>query len=369
MDPPAHSQEPPAPTPRAVVERFLGATPALSIEPLGAGLINTTYRVDSAEGRYVLQRINDRVFPEPERIVANLARLHALLEAHPEADVRLPRLRAPQGCQPFVRDAIGQVWRMMAYIGPSRTLQAVETSGQAAQIGRTLGRFHRLAAALDPAELDIVLPGFHDTPGYLAQLDDLLGARQPPAGVAALIDFIDKRRAASRTLADALEQGRTRLRVTHGDPKLDNLLFAPDGDRALCLIDLDTVQPGLIHHDIGDCLRSCCLRHAQSAGIAGVGFDLDICAQILRGYADEAAALMMPAEVELIYPAVRLIPFELGIRFLIDHLQGDRYFRVRWRGENLDKARVQLALVGEIERNEGAITNLVAESFARRAAR
>jgi Ser/Thr protein kinase RdoA (MazF antagonist) len=156
------------------------------------------------------------------------------------------------------------------------------------------------------------------------------------------------------------------LRVTHGDPKLDNLLFAADADRALCLIDLDTVQPGLVHHDIGDCLRSCCNRRGESADGA-VRFDLDTCGAILGGYADAAAGLLSADEIPLLYAAIRLLPLELGIRFLTDHLQGDRWFRVREHGQNLAKARVQLALVADIEARQAAIEDLVRRAFQKTA--
>jgi len=352
----------------AVAAGFVGDTSAVSVEALGAGLINATYRVDAPQGSYVLQRINNAVFPEPERIMHNLSRLAALAGAHPELGVRLPRLIPAADGAPFVRDGDGRIWRMTEYVAPSRVLGAVRTAGQAAEVGRVLGSFHRLTAELEPGALDITLPGFHHTPGYLAALDGALeetarGARQEPA-IAGALAFIDDRRALAGALETALAQGLTRPRVVHGDPKIDNLLFATEADRALCLIDLDTVQPGLIHHDIGDCLRSCCNRVGESAGgDTPVRFDLDICAGILGGYAGQMRALLGSAEVELIETAVRLIPFELALRFLTDHLQGDRYFRVRRRGENLHKARVQLALVADIERQAGAISDAVARSF------
>jgi Ser/Thr protein kinase RdoA (MazF antagonist) len=159
-----------------------------------------------------------------------------------------------------------------------------------------------------------------------------------------------------------LARGDTRVRVIHGDPKVDNLLFDAAGERALCLIDLDTVQPGLLHHDIGDCLRSCCNRGGE-AGATTARFDLALCEALLAGYAAATAGLLGAAEIDLIAPAIRLIPLELGIRFLTDHLQGDRYFRVRHRGENLTKAHRQLALVADIERQAAAIEAAVQHAF------
>jgi Ser/Thr protein kinase RdoA (MazF antagonist) len=248
-------------------------------------------------------------------------------------------------------------------------LSSVKNCAQATEIGRTLGRFHRLGAELNPDAFATTLPGFHHTPTCLAALDAALedarstGRRNAPKDdqIGQALAFIATRRPLVHRLEDALRHGLTRIRVIHGDPKLDNLLFHQHTDQALCLIDLDTVQPGLIHYDIGDCLRSCCNRSGESA--ATVQFDTTVCGDILGAYAEQIRHLLSPAEVALIYPAIRLIPFELGLRFLTDHLRGDRYFRVTARGENLRKARIQFALVAEIERQADSIESIIRRVF------
>ncbi|WP_295880395.1 phosphotransferase enzyme family protein [uncultured Thiohalocapsa sp.] len=346
-----------------IARRFLGNAQApLTVAPLGDGLINHSWRVQSAAGAFVLQRINGQVFPAPERIMDNLTALAAAAQERPELAVRLPALARTADHLSYVRDADGAVWRLMECIEPSRTLKRLDTARQAAEAGRLLGRFHRLGASLDPAALAVTLPGFHHTPTYLATLDAAATEPQRAADSADALAFIDARRSLVDVLDAALAAGRTRLRLIHGDPKLDNMLFDAAGERALCLIDLDTVQPGLLHHDIGDCLRSCCNR-AGEAGADTVHFDLGLGEALLAGYADAAKDLLTPAEIDLIAPAIRLIPLELGIRFLTDHLQGDRWFRVRRRGENLTKARRQLALVADIERQQAAVEAAVRSAF------
>jgi Ser/Thr protein kinase RdoA (MazF antagonist) len=173
--------------------------------------------------------------------------------------------------------------------------------------------------------------------------------------------------AARRESLDLLEQARAAgqipERLVHGDPKLDNLLFDAEGRRALALIDLDTVQPGLTLHDIGDCLRSCCNRQGESASKSRVGFDLAVCLPLLQAYADRTQGLLVPAEVTLLFAAIRLIPFELGLRFLTDHLQGNPWFRVSAPGQNLAKARIQFSLVADIEGKEREIQAIIAACF------
>jgi Ser/Thr protein kinase RdoA (MazF antagonist) len=347
-----------------IARRFLGdAAAPLAVAPLGDGLINHTYRVQSPAGAFVLQRINGAVFPAPERIMDNLAALAAAAANRPELAVRLPALAHTAEHLPYVRDAEGALWRLMECIEPSRTLRQLDSAAQAAEAGRVLGRFHRLGALLDPAALAVTLPGFHHTPAYLAELERTAADAVRTADAADALAFVDARRALVGVLDKAVAARQTQPRLIHGDPKVDNLLFDADGARALCLIDLDTVQPGLVHHDIGDCLRSCCNR-AGEAGADSVRFDLGLCEALLTGYAEATGGLLGPTEIELIVPAIRLIPLELGIRFLTDHLRGDRYFRVRHRGENLTKARRQFALVADIERQAAAIEAVVRRAFA-----
>ncbi|MGB5737273.1 MAG: aminoglycoside phosphotransferase family protein [Thiohalocapsa sp.] len=366
-------------SPFDVARCFVGDDPILCVEPLGAGLINATYRVDTAGGSFVLQRINHKVFPVPEHIMSNLARLHELASCRPELGVRLAAPRLADDGSTFFRARDNGIWRMMEYLSPSRTLSGVQNQEQAAEIGRLLGRFHRLGSQLDPRDMQVTLPGFHHTPGYLAALDqaraqtrnavpDQTAASTLGTGAGAEIDdalaFMESRRALVHVLENALGKGLTKVRVIHGDPKLDNLLFEQTSDRALCLIDLDTVQPGLVHHDIGDCLRSCCNQAGEATETGNsVAFDIDVCSGILEAYGEETRGLLSPVEAALIYPSIRLIPFELGLRFLTDHMRGDRYFRVTARGDNLRKALGQFALVADIERKAPLIEAIVARNF------
>lgn len=326
----------------------------LEIVPLGSGLINTTFAVAAGGGEFVLQRINPLVFPDPPRIMDNLARLQrAALDAGIDAP-RLPRFYEAAPDQLQARDRHGHDWRLLERIPDAMPLPTVADSAQATGIGFLLGRFHRFGAALAVDDYHVTLPQSHDTASHRAALDTALDAGWggADARVAALIDQIHARDPVMGCLREALETGRLRKTVIHGDPKRDNVLFDRAQREALCLIDLDTVQPGLILHDIGDCLRSCCNRVGESATAAQVRFDAELAEALLRGYAEAAPGLLGAPECELLFDAIRLIPLELGMRFLADHLRGDRYFRVSFRGENLNKAEAQLALVADIERQE-----------------
>ena len=385
----------------SIARRFGLEADDLEVGPLGRGLINDSFLVRTASGRWVLQRLNGQVFPDPEGIMANLAQLAAHLARQPRIDLVWPSLRTLASGATWTRDEAGDLWRMMSYL-PGQPLARIITPGQAREVGRLLGQFHCAVADLEPADLRVTLPGFHVTPAYLRQFDRVMGAGVPlpiqgmvdstdtliaikngsnggevgsagteptaeawPTGtdLDEALDFLARRRDGLGVLEDARRMGLIPERVVHGDPKLDNLLFDATGQRALALIDLDTVQPGLTLHDIADCLRSCCNRQGEAAQPAAIGFDLGVCRPLLSAYATVTRGLLTRTEVTLLYPAIRLLPLELGLRFLTDHLQGNCWFRVTAPGQNLARARAQFALVASIERQEAPIREAIAAGF------
>ena len=143
------------------------------------------------------------------------------------------------------------------------------------------------------------------------------------------------------------------LRIIHGDPKLNNFLFDKRGQEVVGIIDLDTVKPGLVHYDIGDCLRSCC--HILETD----EFDLAVCAALLESYLAEAGTFFSEHDYRYLYPAIRLIPFELGLRFYTDYLEGNRYFKVAEPEQNLQRAAQQFRLCESIIARESAIQSLI----------
>jgi Ser/Thr protein kinase RdoA (MazF antagonist) len=351
-----------------IVSRFALPAPPDRVEPYGKGLINDTFLVTAGNRAYLLQRINDTVFPEPERIMSNLAVLEKHLASQPGVGLRIPALIPSREGLPYTRGGNGAVWRLMEFVPNTKGLQRIDNQEQAREVGRILGRFHALTSGLSPDRLAVILPGFHVTPSYLDRLQEVLHGCTPVQrhDIGQAIAFVTARQGGAGVLEKARKAGRIPMRVIHGDPKLDNILFDRTTGHAVSLIDLDTVQPGLLHYDLGDCLRSCCNRGGgPTSADAEAHFDLDVCRAILDAYADETRGMLDSTEIGLIYDAIRLIPFELSLRFLTDHLEGDRYFRVTERGQNLHKAWVQLELVQDIESKEHEIRGIVAACFGR----
>jgi Ser/Thr protein kinase RdoA (MazF antagonist) len=352
----------------AIANAFAIPSPIDAITPLGRGLINDTYRVDAAGVAYVLQRINRAVFPDPSSIMTNMQALdrHARQESH--GGIRIPALIPTRSGHAAEIDGAGAVWRLMELIDGAVTLTSLQSLAQARSVGALLGRFHTLLQSLPADALGVSLPGFHESPVYLARFltcVEGVAAADRAGEVGACIDFVVSRRPVFAQLAEAAALSRFPPRLVHGDPKLDNVLFVGDPPRACALIDFDTLQPGLILHDIGDCLRSCCNRGGESVrGAAAASFDLDLVEAILAGYAEHARCWLAASEVALMPEAIRLMPLELGLRFLTDHLEGDHYFKVAEHGQNLQKAQVQFALVTDIERKMSRIRDIIDAHFA-----
>jgi len=326
------------------------------ITPLGNGLINDTYLVTTPSSPFVLQRINRTVFPAPEQIMANLTTLNQHIAQKPSESVRLqiPEILTTLDNKALYQDENSDCWRALSFIANTESLETIGSVGDAEQVGLALGHFHRLTSDLSPSLLHDTLPGFHITPGYLKHYHQ---ARQQPSTPEDryCADFIARFQPIADDLESARQQGLLSLRVIHGDPKLNNFLFDKHGKKIVSLIDLDTVKPGLVHYDIGDCVRSCC--HTFEPAV----FDPDICAALLKSYLHEAAAFFTEYDYHYLYPAIRLIPFELGIRFYTDYLQGNRYFKVTEPEQNLRRAIGQFRLCESIMAQEPAIKNLITQ--------
>ena len=353
-----------------LADRFALPGDVVDVRPYGEGLINETFLVVTDAGhRAILQRINPDVFSAPEQIQRNLRRLLDHVGQQPK-DIRrqvcLPAIVPARDGADFHCGGEG-FWRMSRFIEGSETFDVLTNEDQAHQVGSALGRFHALFSDLSCDLLYDTLPGFHVTPSYLQHFDQVLAEQRRSEVDSALkagLDFVESRRSVVPVLEEARRQGVLRTRVIHGDPKVNNVLFERRSGLALGLIDLDTVKPGLIHYDLGDCLRSCCNLAGETGTPEDILFDTAICRSMLEGYFAAAGESLTLRDVTLLYEAIRLIPFELGLRFLTDHLEGSVYFRVTAPEQNLRRAWVQFRLVQSIERQASEIQEICERAFA-----
>jgi Ser/Thr protein kinase RdoA (MazF antagonist) len=362
----------------AVAGQFAPRGTVIDVRELGNGNINKTFLVTldaevdtDGERRFVLQRLNTQVFPRPELVMGNIriAAEHILnrlrrtpLGSGRRWEVPLP-LSAKDG-RDLWKDPEGAVWRAVRYIGGSQSFATIKDSSQAGEVGYALGTFHALLSDLPPARLADTLEGFHITPRYLSHYREVIarfrGSRSPE--VAYCEQYVAGRSAWAHVLEDARERGELFLRPVHGDPKVDNIMVDTATAQAIAIVDLDTLKPGLVHYDIGDCLRSACnTRGEETDEWEDVSFDTDIFRAVLRGYLSSARSFLKDNDFRYFYDAVRLLAFELGLRFFTDFLEGDVYFRVRRPEQNLRRALVQFRLALSIESREDAIRGIIRE--------
>ena len=201
----------------------------------------------------------------------------------------------------------------------------------AREAGYALGRFQSLISDLEPMKMFDTLEGFHITPQYLDKYDQVKGQAlrlgESPE-ICYCQEMIEMRRVWTSVLEDAKDRGNLQTRIIHGDPKINNFMISDQTGQAVSVIDLDTVKPGLVHYDIGDCLRSSCNPLGEeTTDFERVRFDIDLAKSILEGYISVADEFLTENDYAYIFDAIRLIPFELGLRFFTDYAAGNIYFQ------------------------------------------
>ena len=358
-------------------QRFTTQGQVVDVHEHGSGNVNDTFLVtveSGPENHFILQRINTHVFRHPEWIMLNMRTFseHVLerLRHEPAQAGRkweVPRVFPTRDGKDYFVDLEGNFWRAISFVDRSSCYETVQSIDQAREAGYALGRFQNLISDLDAARLYDTLEGFHITPRYLEQYDRVMARNDVDEGAAEVAalrrycsHFVAERKGWACVLEKAKERGALVLRPIHGDPKVNNIMIDEQTGRAISLIDLDTVKPGLVHYDIGDCLRSCCnLLGEETEALADVRFETDLCQAILQGYSSEANRFLSDQDYSYMYDAIRLIAFELGLRFFTDYLEGNVYFKARHREHNLWRALVQFKLAESIEFQETGIRAII----------
>ncbi len=351
----------------------------VSLLSFGAGNINDTYlaiyRNTFTETQVILQRVNKQVFPNPEIIMENMHEITKHCHEKLEADAKngtddrvwqMPRIVKAKDARDYVLDDQGDVWRVITRIMSAKAFDVAQGPEHAMECGAALGHFHYLISDMDPAKIQDPLPGFHVTSGYLAKYDETLKTAAAQELLKASIEarrmakFIEERRDLALSLESAAQRGELKKRMFHGDPKVNNIMIDDVTGKGTAMIDLDTVSPGLIHLDFGDALRSICNPAGEEeTDLAKVVFDEDLCTAFCKGYMREAGAFLTDADRAYLYDSIRLLPFELGLRFFQDYLAGNVYFKTRQPQQNLNRARVQFRLCESVEARERSIRGLL----------
>jgi Ser/Thr protein kinase RdoA (MazF antagonist) len=347
-----------------ILSRFaLEGTP-ISCARYGSGHINETYlAVTNRPHLYILQRLNGFVFPNLRGVMDNIVAVTNHLRQKTDDPSRTLTLVPTRDGRDYLVTEQGDYWRLYEFVLNSVCLEKAESVDDFRQSAAAFGEFQNQLADFPVQSLVEIIPRFHDTPQRFRQLHAAI--ESDPAGRAAgareeIQGYLAYERDAGE-LMNLLKNGDLPLRVTHNDTKLNNVLLRESDHRPLCVIDLDTVMPGLAAWDFGDAIRygaNDCPEDEPDPN--KVHLNMEKYETYLRGYLDAAGAALTPLEKETLPWGARVITLETGIRFLTDYLEGDHYFRIRRPNQNLDRTRKMLKLTEDMEAHFAQMGDAVA---------
>lgn len=328
----------------------------------GSGHINDTFVVHTQPGedpcrRFILQRISSAAFKHPDEVMANIVGVTSFLgekimEAGGNPARETMSVWATKSGENFYTDSEGGAWRVYPFVEDTICLQKAETPELFAASARAFGKFQRMLKDYPADTLYETIPKFHDTEDRLAKLKaavaaDVMGRVKE---VGPELKFVQEREADCSVTLSALRDGRLPLRVTHNDTKLNNILIDRESGEGICVIDLDTVMPGLAINDFGDSIRFGANHSAEDErDLTKVNFDLELFDVYAAGFLEGAGGALTETELDYLPWGAKLMTLECGIRFLTDYLEGDHYFRIHREGQNLDRCRTQFKLVSDME--------------------
>jgi Ser/Thr protein kinase RdoA (MazF antagonist) len=362
---------------KATVSRFQVMGDFVECVPYGTGHINDTFKVAlnmaGVQVHYLLQRINHNIFKNPRGVMDNIVRVTTHLRRKVAESGFADATRRSLCVVPAVdgdschQDGEGNWWRMYLFLEGARSYDRVESAAQAREAARSFARFQNLLADLPAPRLHETIPHFHDTPVRYAALRAAVSKdacnRAGEAG--AEIAFVERRADMCGHLLGRHGRGEIPERITHNDTKLNNVLLDDQTGEGVCVIDLDTVMPGLALYDFGDMVRSATAAAAEDErDLRNVRMRIEMFEALAEGYLSEARFLNRAEREELVFSG-RLITFMIGMRFLTDYLQGDTYFKTHRPGQNLDRCRVQFKMVESMESQAADMERIVAACHAK----
>ena len=348
------------------LQEALGAfdfgAPVVGAIRYGCGHINDTFVVhtqpeDRCCRRFILQRMSSAAFKRPDQLMENIIGVTEFLgreiEKHNgDRSREAMEVVRPKSGQDYYTDSQGGAWRVYPFVEGTVCHQAADTPELFAASGRAFGRFQRLLADYPAGTLYETIPRFHDTEDRLAKFKAAVAADklgrvkdcQPE------IDFVLAREKDCSVALNALREGRLPLRVTHNDTKLNNVLMDEESGEGVCIIDLDTVMPGLVLYDFGDSIRFGANHSAEDeTDLSKVNLDVDLFSAYTAAFLEGTGGSLTNDEIAMLPWGAKLMTLECGIRFLTDYLEGDTYFHISRERQNLDRCRTQFKLVSDME--------------------
>ncbi len=342
-----------------------------------AGHINTTLALQFEVGgklkRFIAQMINTNVFKTPEKLMENMVNVTSHIAKKIEkagGDVERETLHAvtARDGKPYHIMADGSFWRCVNFITDAYSCDTIENPQVFFNAGKAFGEFMSLLADFDGTSLHETIPNFHNTKdrfnNFLIALENNKSGRKE--NITDEIDFVLERKEDSEVLVNLIDEGKLPIRVTHNDTKINNIMFDNQSNKGICILDLDTVMPGLSLYDFGDAIRSGAVTAKEDEpDTSKVKLDVELYKAYTEGYLSAAGKSLTPKEAKYLPFSAKLLTFECGMRFLTDYLDGDTYFHTEYAEHNLVRARSQFALVSDIEKNMPYLEEITAEIYGR----
>ena len=343
-----------------------------SIKPLGNGLINDTFvveqKTESQTLRFVLQRINHAIFKNPIQLMENIFRVTDHIQTHfPRKDengfLRNTMTVIPtQEGELCLQTESGDFWRVYSFMENTLTFDSPDKPENVFEAARAFGEFQSWIADLPSPRLHETIPDFHHTQKRFQALEKSIEENKAKRAEEAKneIEFALERKELASVLVNLQKEGKIPERITHNDTKINNVLLDKTSGKGICVIDLDTVMPGLTLYDFGDMVRTMTCRAAEDEpDLSKVNFEVLLFESLAKGYLSSASKFLTPIEKDHLVLSGKLICFEQGIRFLKDYLDRDIYYKTTRKNQNLDRTRTQFKLVEEIENQEKDLIQII----------
>ncbi|MDG2193818.1 MAG: aminoglycoside phosphotransferase family protein [Polaribacter sp.] len=355
-----------------IFKQFQSVAEFVSFEELNAGHINDTFLIKTAQSsNYVLQKLNGAVFKDGGKLIENkfliskhLQRKFAQL-SFSEIQRRVLCFVASKSGNFFYQDIEGNYWNLSVFIADSVTYEKTPNSEIAYEAGKATGNFLALTSDFNAAKLTPVLPDFHSVSKRFLQFKEALknASKERKEQAKELIDFSNSNIAEMLVLDDAIRLKKLPLRVTHNDTKISNILFSKN-NKALCLIDTDTVMEGVIHFDYGDAIRTICNTSDEDCSKTHqIGFNMDYFKRYTTGFLQELKDSITSEELQYLSVSIQIMPFIMGLRFLTDFLNNDVYYKTNYEQHNFDRSKNQYTLVQKIKEKYSEIDAFIESAF------
>ncbi|MBO5850880.1 MAG: aminoglycoside phosphotransferase family protein [Clostridia bacterium] len=338
----------------------------VDFEVLKGGNINTTYKINCIDGskryEYLLQNINKFVFREPVKVMQNIVHVTDYIEKHRD-EYSLYNLvfNKTEDGTPFVIDENGNYWRSTLYIN-CVTFESTDNLSLIKEAGNAYGEFIYALRDFNASILYETIPNFHNTKKRINDLEKTISisTNTKKKETKKEVEYILSNKEIASTLVNLIEKGELPIRVTHNDTRNNNVVFDINTLKALAVIDLDTIMPGITAYDFADGARSICSSTADDEeDLSKVYFNLEKFEAFTKGYLKKMSLILTDKEIETLGLSVFIITLELGSRFLEDYLKGNVYFKVKYENHNLVRARCQLALAKDVMSKMSEINEII----------